>query len=124
MMRWMQDQRERVRGSGEVRVAVFAVAPGDDEAFLAAWAEHGTGTLHRALRRDADFRFAATGGAGAPPGFPADAGEYDIAHEDGGVDGARGGGRREPLRGARRMRASTTSPTRTGTWTAPAGSCS
>jgi Antibiotic biosynthesis monooxygenase len=47
-------------------IELFAVPPGEDDAFLAAWnaeAPPGT-TLHRALRADVPYRFA----SGAPDG--------------------------------------------------------
>jgi hypothetical protein len=60
--------------AGEVAIEWFEVAPGDDEAFLAAWAaDGGGGELYRAIRADAGYRFVAVS-----PG-----GEYALVREDG-----------------------------------------
>jgi hypothetical protein len=66
----------------------FEVPPGEDEAFLAA-AEGLGGTLYRALRPDADFRFVHVARVGAPTGAPRP-GRYEVVHEDGAPDGAEG----------------------------------
>ena len=48
-------------------IDLFAVPPGEDEAFLAAWREEERpGVLHRALRDDVDFRFAELGEGDLP----------------------------------------------------------
>jgi heme-degrading monooxygenase HmoA len=65
-----------------VLIDVFAVAAEDDEAFLAAHEPREGGRLFRALREDADFRFVEIARA--------DEGSYEIAHEEGDVDGAGG----------------------------------
>jgi hypothetical protein len=64
-----------------VQIELFAVAPGDDEAFLASWRRERAGaTLYRALRDDVRFRFVSVGaGAG-----------YELVHEDGTPDVAGG----------------------------------
>jgi hypothetical protein len=50
-----------------VIVDVFAVPPGEDEAFVAAWRdEERAAVLYRALRDDVDFRFVEIGEDGAP----------------------------------------------------------
>ena len=46
-------------------VELFAVPPGEDDAFLAAWREEARpAVLYRALRDDVDFRFVEIGEAG------------------------------------------------------------
>jgi heme-degrading monooxygenase HmoA len=64
-------------------IDLFEVPPDADDAFLADWeSERVEGSvLYRALRDDADFRFAAI----APEGGP-----YETVHEDGAPDGADG----------------------------------
>ena len=48
-------------------VDVFAVPPGEDDAFLAAWREEERpAVLYRALRDDVEFRFAEIGEGGVP----------------------------------------------------------
>jgi heme-degrading monooxygenase HmoA len=71
-------------------IVPFEVAPADDDAFLAAW-RGASGTLHRALRGDAHFRFVAIGGSEAPPlPYPSHPARYDVVHEDGPVGDAGG----------------------------------
>jgi hypothetical protein len=65
-----------------VLIAAFEVPPTADEAFLAGHERREGGRLFRALREDADFRFVEIARA--------DEGTYEIAHEDGDVDGAGG----------------------------------
>ena len=64
-------------------IGLFAVPPGEDEDFLAAWAEDGApgATLYRALRDDADFRFAE---------LREDGGEYEVVRSDGRADAEAG----------------------------------
>ena len=88
------------------RITLFEVPPEADAPFLAWWerardrraAEDGVGAtaLHRALRRDAAFRFVdltrvegprSSGQAVAGPSFRAHPGLYEIAREDGDADG-------------------------------------
>ncbi|MEA2126657.1 MAG: hypothetical protein QOI80_3439 [Solirubrobacteraceae bacterium] len=59
--------------------------PTEDESFIAAW--DGSGTLHRALRDDVEFRFVSVrpAGAGELP-FPVRSGVYEVVLEDGAVD--------------------------------------
>ena len=58
-------------------IEVFAVPPGEDGDFLAAWSEEPRpATLYRALRDDVDFRFAALGAAGP----------YAVVREEGAPD--------------------------------------
>ena len=66
-------------------ISLFAVPPDADEAFIAAWAP-GSGTLHRALRSDADFRYVEV----APADGESSRDTYAVAHEDGDPDGAGG----------------------------------
>jgi hypothetical protein len=47
-------------------IEFFTVAPGEDEAFLAAWENEGSGVLLRALRDDVQPRYASV--PDAPPG--------------------------------------------------------
>jgi len=48
-------------------IDLFVVPPGEDDEFLAAWREEPrTAVLHRALRDDVEFRFAAIGEGGVP----------------------------------------------------------
>lgn len=55
-------------------IELFAVPPGEDDAFLAAWREAARpAVLYRALRDDVDFRFAEIG----------EGGSYEIVREDG-----------------------------------------
>ena len=63
------------------QIDLFAVGPAEDEAFLADWrASGGDAVLYRALRDDADFRFAALG----------DGGSYETVREDGAPDAQAG----------------------------------
>jgi len=62
-------------------IDLFRVAPGEDDAFLAAW--DGPGTLYRALRPDVEFRFVAVGAAGGGA-------EYEVVREDGAPETAGG----------------------------------
>jgi antibiotic biosynthesis monooxygenase len=71
-----------------IAIAAFVVPPDADERFLGSWS--GAGTLHRALRADAEFRFVAIGGGEAAAAFPAWAGRYAVRHEDGAPDGREG----------------------------------
>jgi hypothetical protein len=59
--------------------AAFAVPPGEDERFLAAWREDGSadGALYRSLRPDARWRFVEL----SPTG------NYAVLHEDGEPEG-------------------------------------
>ena len=58
-------------------IELYDVAPGDDEAFLAAWeAEDADGMLLRAVRDDAEVRYVSIG-----PGSG-----YELVHEEGDVD--------------------------------------
>jgi len=58
-------------------IEFFAVPPGEDEAFIAAWREaHGAAPLFRAIRADAESRF-----VGIAPDGP-----YAVVYEDGAVD--------------------------------------
>jgi heme-degrading monooxygenase HmoA len=60
-----------------IHIDLFAVPPGEDDAFLAAWREEDRpAVLYRALRDDVDFRFAEIG----------DGGGYEIVREDGTPD--------------------------------------
>jgi len=77
-------------------ITAFEVDPRDDDAFVAAWERtRGPrgGTLERALRPDADFRFVELAD-GAEPGpelrYRAHAGVYEIAREDATPDVAGG----------------------------------
>jgi hypothetical protein len=68
--------------AGDVAIDWFAVAPDDDEVFLAAWAaEGGAGALYRAIRADVAYRFVAV-----TPGR----GEYELVREHGSIDVAGG----------------------------------
>jgi hypothetical protein len=80
-------------------ITVFAVAPEADGPFVAGWQRARDGqdaTLLRALREDADFRFAELSPgelsdlSGADPRIVAHTGRYEAVHEDGDVDGAGG----------------------------------
>jgi heme-degrading monooxygenase HmoA len=70
-------------------IELFEVPVAAEEEFLAAWP--GGGVLHRALREDADFRFAALGrdDPAATP-FRSHAAWYEVTHEDGAPAGAEG----------------------------------
>ena len=58
-------------------IELFAVPPGEDDAFLTAWRDATRpADLYRALRDDVDFRFAEIG----------DGGSYEIVREDGAPD--------------------------------------
>jgi hypothetical protein len=58
-------------------IELFDVAPGEDEAFLAAWEAAGApGVLLRAVRDDAPVRYVAIA--------PGD--DYELVHEEGAVD--------------------------------------
>jgi hypothetical protein len=63
-------------------IGLFSVAPAEDDDFLAAWAEDGAPgtTLYRALRDDADFRFAELGEGGG----------YEVVRTDGRADAEAG----------------------------------
>ena len=75
-------------------ITAFEVPPSQDEAFLASHAT--SGTMHRALREDAQFRFVDVAHAGAPElpdgstGFPAHPGVYEAIRSDGRPDVAGG----------------------------------
>jgi heme-degrading monooxygenase HmoA len=70
-------------------ITAFEVPPEADEAFVAALS--GTGTLHRALRADVDFRYVVVGREPVPAlPFAAHAGRYEIVHADGAPDGDQG----------------------------------
>jgi heme-degrading monooxygenase HmoA len=75
-------------------ITAFEVPPSEDEAFLASHAT--TGTMHRALREDADFRFVDVASAGSPEipdgstGFAAHPGVYEVIRSDGRPDVAGG----------------------------------
>jgi heme-degrading monooxygenase HmoA len=72
-------------------IAAYEVPPEEDERFLASWERAAPpAVLHRALRADVDFRFVTVGAASAELPFPAHAGEYEIAREDGTPDVAGG----------------------------------
>jgi hypothetical protein len=59
-------------------IELYDVAPGDDEAFLAAWeAARNDGVLLRAVRDDAEVRYVSIA--------PGD-GDYELVHEEGEVD--------------------------------------
>jgi hypothetical protein len=59
-------------------IELYDVAPGDDEAFLAAWDAAGAdGVLLRAIRDDADARYVS---------IAAGDGEYELVNEEGAVD--------------------------------------
>jgi heme oxygenase (mycobilin-producing) len=70
-------------------IDLFEVAPESDHAFLSDWAsERGaSAVLYRALRADADFRFAAV--TPVDHGSPAN-GLYEVVHEEGTPDGSEG----------------------------------
>jgi heme-degrading monooxygenase HmoA len=97
-------------------ISAFEVPPDADDAFIAGW-EHardsltqrdgaGATALHRALRRDAEFRFVNVAvfesaeawrqaiSDGEPPGgaipFTAHSGLYEVVHEEGTPDGEGG----------------------------------
>jgi heme oxygenase (mycobilin-producing) len=97
-------------------ISAFEVPPDADDAFIAGW-EHARGSLthrdgagatalHRALRRDAEFRFVNVAvfesaeawrqaiSDGDPSGgaipFTAHSGLYEVVHEEGTPDGAGG----------------------------------
>jgi heme-degrading monooxygenase HmoA len=62
-------------------IDLFAVPPGADEEFLTDWAaEARDAVLHRALRDDVDFRFAAVG----------EGVEYELVRSDGPADAEAG----------------------------------
>ena len=65
-----------------IHIGLFSVPPGEDEDFLAAWAEDGApgATLYRSLRDDADFRFAEIGAGGS----------YEVVRADGPADAEAG----------------------------------
>ena len=71
-------------------ITAFEVPPSEDEAFLATRAT--SGTMHRALREDADFRFVDVARAGAPEvpngasGFPSHPGVYEVIRSEGRPD--------------------------------------
>ena len=73
-----------------VFITAFEVPPDADEAFLASHAT--SGTMHRALREDADFRFVDVARAGSPEipdgqtGFAAHPGVYEVIRSDGSPD--------------------------------------
>jgi heme-degrading monooxygenase HmoA len=97
-------------------INAFEVPPGDDEPFIAGWERaravlsvmesSSAPALHRALRREADFRFVDIGRTESLDGwrealtdpllpepeaaFPAHGGAYEIVHEDGAPDGTDG----------------------------------
>jgi hypothetical protein len=71
-----------------VELCAFEVPPEADAAFMAAW--RGPAALHRALRADVALRYVAIGPAEGTPPFPAHAGVYEPAHEDGEPSGAGG----------------------------------
>jgi hypothetical protein len=66
--------------AGEVAIEFFEVPPGEDEAFLAAWAAEGGGALYRAIRDDVRCRFVAVRAGGA----------FELVREDGAVQGSGG----------------------------------
>jgi heme-degrading monooxygenase HmoA len=72
-------------------IDLFAVAPEDDEAFVAEW-ERGrleASVLYRALRADVDFRFASVARVGAAE-LASHPSLYDVVHEEGAPDGSEG----------------------------------
>jgi len=77
--------------STAVLIEAFEVPVEADERFVAGWKPSPEATLHRALRRDVDFRFVAVGG-GEPSGaeFPSHRGLYEVVHEDGTPQGVGG----------------------------------
>lgn len=72
-----------------IDITAFVVPPDADERFLASW-PGSQGTLHRALRDDAAFRFVVIGAANPSTAFPARGGRYGVRHEDGTPDGRDG----------------------------------
>ena len=71
-------------------ITAFEVPPSEDDAFLTS---HVTsGTMHRALREDADFRFVDVAGAGSPDipngstGFASHPGVYEAIRSDASPD--------------------------------------
>jgi len=97
-------------------INVFEVPPDADEPFIAGWERaravlavmerSSAPALHRALRREADFRFVDVGRTASLDGwhealtapvlldpdeaFPAHPGAYEVVHEDGAPDGTDG----------------------------------
>jgi hypothetical protein len=69
------------------RIAFFEVAPADDAAFVAAWAPAPAAALHRALRRDAAFRFVAFLEPDASPAHGSVYEAVDEHRESGGAGG-------------------------------------
>jgi heme-degrading monooxygenase HmoA len=65
-----------------IHIGLFVVPPGEDDEFLAAWAEDGdpAATLYRALRDDVEFRFAEVG----------EGGDYEVVRADGPADAEAG----------------------------------
>ena len=71
---------------------MLEVTPEADDELLAAWEGTPGATLYRALRPDAQFRFVAVaeGDAASVLPFAAQAGAYEVVHEDGTPDGDEG----------------------------------